>query len=1052
MCCALLSLLTSMGVSNDIPSIQRVLCCAPTNVAGREIAKRFYKQFLHQGQMNDQQSKGFKSNPNSSTQFASYIGVEPLDLSHLLLVGTEGDIIPFGMEKEGEILRLQANEDQADEMENEIEPGAGEQIIPGYEVQDEDINEDGLLIKDRSQPTGDHSLSFIYQDHRARRLNILFCQLNHELLKLRSIGLFDQNFFRVVSRQHPNTPIWPHDELVVRCKSFVQRWLKSAQRMMDLLNQSFDLPEFGPTNEMAGFFISTQTGRVSLKATAMKFIESIEWLQMDLDKLRLDGRRCVNITDLLNDGIIFDAVPVISHRNMIGKAGQLLQRSISEWLLCCSDRHWLSSLLLLNARLIFSTVSCAARSNVIQSEAMIREMQRNRRRTRNVKQLSRTGKEIQVDPAVFRIYPISSVVIDEAAQLVEAFVPIVFSISLQRLFLIGDDNQLPAVVTSPAAKMRQFHRSLFQRLVVCHKWPVNLLSVQYRMHPNISAFSNVQFYDSRIEDAQSVRNRSQPLWSSTPAAIDGLTLAPQPHHQIFDRAFTFVNLHSGLEGSGEEKDHLSSFYNKLEEDAIIQLLHQLEKRIRSCLNGSTAHPALPITAGVIAPYRRQSLNLQRAIASHFPNAASDSVFRVRCSTVDAFQGQECDAIFFSATRSNRQGVMGFVDNENRLNVAMTRAKQLLVVVADRATVTKRSNLWRALHAHAQGVAQHRSLYSIDDLSERKEDEDEAEVKQNEAIQPTVRLVEDYSASPANGNVVDAHNLKELKNILNHVNECLSAFQSLTSRRNNRSSDVLQPGVGKVRFHVQISDSAMTTWRQMQPSDQEKIFTRCIYELICGRFKVKQLQQIHNRRIQSGMDGIHHSLIQRLAGIVHEERIDRFYIVWMIDLDRSEEYTHQRIKIWTIATDLATVKGTLKRVYLELNRWSDERLNRVRIDFTDVSHRERLEWSSNDDKKMVWLKAQENSISQASSSSSSSTSSSSSSATSFDSSSSSSSSSSLPSSMSSDYASSKFYTLSSELVTVLLDPEKKDFEADFDLQYEEAKVANHKGGLIILGRR
>jgi superfamily I DNA and/or RNA helicase len=62
------------------------------------------------------------------------------------------------------------------------------------------------------------------------------------------------------------------------------------------------------------------------------------------------------------------------------------------------------------------------------------------------------------------------------------------------------------------------------------------------------------------------------------------------------------------------------------------------------------------------------------------------VHRLRVGTVDAFQGREFDVVVVSLVRSNSRGDprhrFGFTLTPNRLNVAMSRAKRLLVVAGD----------------------------------------------------------------------------------------------------------------------------------------------------------------------------------------------------------------------------------------------------------------------------------------------------------------------------------------------------------------------------------
>ena len=59
---------------------------------------------------------------------------------------------------------------------------------------------------------------------------------------------------------------------------------------------------------------------------------------------------------------------------------------------------------------------------------------------------------------------------------------------------------------------------------------------------------------------------------------------------------------------------------------------------------------------------------------------------MRISTVDSFQGQEMETILVSLVRSNSDGVIGFLKDYRRMNVAMTRAKEKLVIIGDSATI------------------------------------------------------------------------------------------------------------------------------------------------------------------------------------------------------------------------------------------------------------------------------------------------------------------------------------------------------------------------------
>ncbi|KAL0361654.1 UNVERIFIED_CONTAM: Helicase sen1 [Sesamum radiatum] len=95
------------------------------------------------------------------------------------------------------------------------------------------------------------------------------------------------------------------------------------------------------------------------------------------------------------------------------------------------------------------------------------------------------------------------VVIDEAAQASEVAVLPPLSLGAARCVLVGDPQQLPATVISKAAGTLLYSRSLFERFQQAG-CPTMLLSVQYRMHPQIRDFPSRYFYQGRLTDSESV--------------------------------------------------------------------------------------------------------------------------------------------------------------------------------------------------------------------------------------------------------------------------------------------------------------------------------------------------------------------------------------------------------------------------------------------------------------------------------------------------------------------------------------------------------------------
>jgi superfamily I DNA and/or RNA helicase len=76
---------------------------------------------------------------------------------------------------------------------------------------------------------------------------------------------------------------------------------------------------------------------------------------------------------------------------------------------------------------------------------------------------------------------------------------------------------------------------------------------------------------------------------------------------------------------------------------------------------------------------------------------------VEVKSVDGYQGRERDVIIFSAVRSNRRSNVGFLSDWRRLNVALTRARQALLVIGDVETLAEGDKHWAAFNKWCQGV-------------------------------------------------------------------------------------------------------------------------------------------------------------------------------------------------------------------------------------------------------------------------------------------------------------------------------------------------------------
>lgn len=255
------------------------------------------------------------------------------------------------------------------------------------------------------------------------------------------------------------------------------------------------------------------------------------------------------------------------------------------------------------------------------------------------------------------------VVIDEAAQASEVAVLPPLSLGAARCVLVGDPQQLPATVISQAAGTLQYSRSLFERFQQAG-CPTMLLSVQYRMHPQIRDFPSRYFYQNRLSDSESVVKRPDEIYYKDPLL----------------KPYIFYDITHGRES---HRGGSVSYQNIHEAQFALQLYEHLQKFVKSA--------GIKVSVGIITPYKLQLKCLQREFESVLSTEEGKGLY---INTVDAFQGQERDVIIMSCVRASGHGV-GFVADIRRMNVALTRARRGLWVMGNAAAL-KQSNDWSAL--------------------------------------------------------------------------------------------------------------------------------------------------------------------------------------------------------------------------------------------------------------------------------------------------------------------------------------------------------------------
>nr|XP_043619966.1 uncharacterized protein LOC122591790 [Erigeron canadensis] len=263
--------------------------------------------------------------------------------------------------------------------------------------------------------------------------------------------------------------------------------------------------------------------------------------------------------------------------------------------------------------------------------------------------------------------PLSILVIDEAAQLKEAESTIPLQLpGVKHAILIGDERQLPAMVTSNVCIASKYGRSLFDRLSsLGHS--KHLLNVQYRMHPTISFFPNWKFYQKQILDAENVTCKSYEK---------GYLSGP-----MFG-SYSFIN----VVGGREEKDEDGrSWRNMVEVAIVIKIVQNLHK--------AWSDSKRKLTVGVVSPYAAQVVSIQDKIARKYEKLDG---FSVKVKSIDGFQGGEEDIIILSTVRSNSHGNVGFLFSLQRTNVALTRARHCLWILGNERTLVNSESIWKDL--------------------------------------------------------------------------------------------------------------------------------------------------------------------------------------------------------------------------------------------------------------------------------------------------------------------------------------------------------------------
>jgi len=284
-------------------------------------------------------------------------------------------------------------------------------------------------------------------------------------------------------------------------------------------------------------------------------------------------------------------------------------------------------------------------------------------------------------------------VVDEITQSTEPSVLIPLN-QTSKIIMAGDHHQLPPTVflknknydeeVDPIAEKNRIasyqvlSKSLFERLY----GSLNsvYLDRQYRMNPLLIEFLNKTIY------------------ANTPLVCDALVSRYHFVDSLFHSPLVFISSRGEEVKSyvSEEFSPSKAEYHNPEEILIVEQL------VKKYLSSGVS----PQDIGVISPYKAQIRELNKVLEP----------LNVLAKTVDSFQGQEKKIIILSLVRSNSSGEatqrLGFLVDERRFNVAITRFQYELIVIGNEETLSSHDEYYDLYEEKIKPIYYHQFIEHI----------------------------------------------------------------------------------------------------------------------------------------------------------------------------------------------------------------------------------------------------------------------------------------------------------------------------------------------------
>jgi CRISPR/Cas system-associated exonuclease Cas4 (RecB family) len=277
----------------------------------------------------------------------------------------------------------------------------------------------------------------------------------------------------------------------------------------------------------------------------------------------------------------------------------------------------------------------------------------------------------------------------------------------EKLVIIGDDKQLAPVsqLNKPINSLLDIALGTLRRHNLGSAL-VRDLRLQYRMREEICNLINGTFYEGKLESSPEIRSRPPLYTNVTP-------VEPAQLNRILDPSVV-IGL---IDVEGVEEYRAMTTYNQANLNVDLRLLEALQSA------GLTLNQI-----GIITPYKEQQRLLAKAIG------------RTECiGTVDSYQGQERDLIILDLVRANPRREVGFTLQPNRLNVALSRAREKLIILTNMQTY----------QGHEKFDEIHRRIQALPNTRIEQVTADELGIKL-----PTYRRREEIQITPDLSNVTE----------------------------------------------------------------------------------------------------------------------------------------------------------------------------------------------------------------------------------------------------------------------------------------------------------